>query len=389
MEIVGVDNTTPKIKILYIQQHTRSFAGVEHVIDTVCSEISKKYGAIFDIDVLYTSSHANRPPGKPSYHEIECLTHGRFDLMRTCRRVVKSKDYALVIIPQIEPAVIVMMACLGIRRNFAVYLHGNPQRERSHWKAKLLFFIMKAYFLRRLSNVFGTSPRQLESFNTMFRSRVHHTWLPNPVRRFEMAERKQQGDQGSVTFINVGRFDYQKGQDILISAFYELTKTHRNVKLKVVGYGATEANLREMVDKLNLQSVVSFEYFPDSPAPALIESDVYISTSRWEGWSLAICEALRFGLPVISTNCDFGPSDILVDSRLGKLIEEGAIKQLAAAMSYYADHLDDEMAHADYRKNYIGRFDVDRVVVEHANALLAATTSRVLGKGTAIDFTDR
>jgi glycosyltransferase involved in cell wall biosynthesis len=370
---LSIRETSPSVtKVLYIQQNTRSFAGVEHVVDTICSELARRYQGRIEVDVLYTSTHQSRPAEKPAYHEITCLTHGRLDLLRACRDVVKSKDYALVVVPQIEPAAIVMLACLGIPRKFAVYLHGNPHREQSHWKARILFFLMRNYFLRNVTGIFGTSPKQLESFRIMFNSQVQQTWLPNPVRRFELDDRKVGGPSGEVTFVNVGRFAYQKGQDILLAAFAEVSRLRSNVRLKLVGYGADEVKLREQVALLKLEDLVSFEHLPDSPLPALATSDIFVSTSRWEGWSLAICEALRCGLPVISTDCEFGPSDILIDRRLGQLVAVDDRDALVAAMLHYADHLEEERSHFEYRKDYVSRFDVERVVDVHASALIAA-----------------
>jgi len=97
-----------------------------------------------------------------------------------------------------------------------------------------------------------------------------------------------------------------------------------------------------------------------------------MSTSRWEGWSLAICEALRFGLPVVSTDCDFGPSDILTDPRLGRLTALNDENQLVDAMTYYVDNLAAEKAHASYRKDYIDRYSAENVVQLHASALESA-----------------
>ncbi|QXZ80836.1 glycosyltransferase [Rhizobium sp. L51/94] len=360
-----------KIKILYIQQNTKSFAGVEHVVDTVCSEISRKFGASIELDVLYTSEHKNRPKSRPAYNEITHISRNTLHMMKICRRTVACKDYQLVVVPQIEPAVLVMIACLGIPQRIAVYLHGNPHRECSHWKAKVLFFLMKFYFLRHVSDVFGTSPRQLESFRKMFGSEVRQTWLPNPVRRFD-DQSNCAIDQDFVTFVNVGRFTHQKGQDILISAFSELARIRKNVRLKIVGYGEDEAALRQQVLQLNMQSVITFDNLPDNPAPALSASDVFVSTSRWEGWSLAICEALRFGMPVVSTDCQFGPSDILTDEKLGRLVQADKIEQLVAAMAYYVDNLRYEKTYSDYRKAYVSRFDVDQIVDVHAAAILTA-----------------
>ncbi|WP_112410776.1 glycosyltransferase [Rhizobium sp. BK312] len=361
---------SPK-RILYIQPGTSSFAGIERVVDTICSALSDKYPADFDIDVLYTSEHKNRPHGTQSYNIIDRIVHNRRELMSVLRDVIGAKDYDLVVVPQIEPTVICMIACIGIRRNFAMHLHGNPRLEPSHLKAKILFFLMRIYFIKRLTYVFGTSPRQLESFKAMFRSSVRQYWLPNPVRRFD-ALQKPEGEEGCVTFVNVGRFSFQKGQDILLTAFAEAYKLRPNIRLKVVGYGDGEAELRNQIRDLGLAAVVSVEHHPDNPSPALAASDVYVSTSRWEGWSLAICEALRFGLPVISTDCEFGPSDILVDRRLGLLVPVSGGEELVKAMLYYCDHLEEERAHAEFRQNFIDIYDTERVVDVHADALRIA-----------------
>ncbi|SEI00560.1 Glycosyltransferase involved in cell wall bisynthesis [Rhizobium tibeticum] len=359
-------------KILYIQPGTHSFAGIERVVDTICSNLTERYGNDFEIDVLYTTSHNNRPATR-MYNAIDRRPRSRLELMQTFRDVIKSKDYSLVVVPQIEPAVIAMASCIGLRRNFAVHLHGNPQRERSHMKARILFFLMKVFFLRRTSCIFGTSPRQLESFRSMFSGPTPLYWVPNPVRKFEGIDNGVvRGEDGRVTFVNVGRFSHQKGQDILLQAFAELYKVRKNVRLKIVGHGANEPELRHAIRRLGLDDVATIEHHPDNPQPALTTSDIYVSTSRWEGWSLVICEALRFGLPVIATDCEFGPSDILIDERLGRLVAADGGKALVDAMVYYCDHLDAERASARFRQAFIDRFSIENVLDIHADALRAA-----------------
>ncbi|MDM9625177.1 glycosyltransferase [Rhizobium sp. S152] len=367
------DRSQRRMKILYIQPGTSAFAGIERVVDAVCTMLADRFPEDFEVDVLYTSVHKNRPTEARGYNVIDRVAYGRLDLMRIFRSVIKSKDYSVVVVPQIEPTVICMAACIGLNRRFAVHLHGNPKRERSHFKAKILFFMMRVYFLSRVSYVFGTSPRQLDSFKKMFNSRVPQVWVPNPVRAFDLSETPPSGaSSGTVTFVNVGRFAFQKGQDILLQAFSELVRIRPNVKLRIVGYGIGEADLRAEISRLGIDAYVSIEHYPINPQPALATSDVYISTSRWEGWSLAICEALRFGLPVISTDCEFGPSDILVDPRLGRLVPVSGRKPLVDAMAYYYDNLSLEILHSEFRKAFIDRYSPERVVEIHAEALRIA-----------------
>ncbi|MDQ0562015.1 glycosyltransferase involved in cell wall biosynthesis [Rhizobium mesoamericanum] len=367
------DQSRRRLKILYIQPGTSSFAGIERVVDNVCTMLADRFAEDFEVDVLYTSVQKNRPTQSRGYKVIDRVAHGRLELMRIFRSVIKAKDYGLIVVPQIEPAVICMAACIGLKRRFALHLHGNPKREAGHLKAKILFFLMRVYFLSRVSYVFGTSPRQLESFKEMFNSKTPQAWVPNPVRSFDLSEALSSLEAtGIVTFVNVGRFAFQKGQDILLQAFSELIKIRPNVRLRIVGYGSGEADLRAEITRLSLDEAVSIEHYPISPHPALATSDIYVSTSRWEGWSLAICEALRFGLPVISTDCEFGPSDILVDDRLGRLVPVSGGAALVEAMAYYCDNLVLERSHSEYRKTFIDRYSPERVVEIHAQAIRSA-----------------
>lgn len=363
--------SSPRLKILYVVPGTRQYAGIERVVDEVSAELADKHGASFDVDVLFTRVFENYEVGERSYNKIVRSPTTKSELLRVAREVVSSKEYDLVIVPQIEATVIFWMACLGLPRKFVLHLHGNPRRERRHLKAKILFSVMRRLVLPRLAAVFGTSPRQLQAFRTQFPSDIPHVWVPNPVRQFETHATAH--DAAVVTFVNVARFAYQKGQDLLIAAFAQLCRKRPNVRLRLVGYGPNEAQHRETIERLGLTDVVSIEYHPHDPGAALSTSDVYVCSSRWEGWSIAICEALRCGLPVVSIDCEFGPSDILTDRRLGRLVplseSDESVEGLVEAMSYYCDHLHEARRDAEFRKTYIQRFNLDRVARVHADAI--------------------
>jgi glycosyltransferase involved in cell wall biosynthesis len=359
-----------RLKVLYILPPTRSYAGIERVIDEICSEIAGRYGGEIDLDVLYTSAYKGAND-HPAYNKIQHCVRGRLDLMRTVRRVARRKDYQLVVVPQVESTVLYWLSCLGTGKKFVLYLHGNPRCEMSHLKAKIMFFVMRTVVLRRLAAVFGTSPKQLRSFRALFPHRAPHFWVPNPVRTFDDADQQRPPGEG-VTFVKVGRFAYQKGHDILLRAFAQVHAARGQARLVLVGYGADEPALRAQITALGLDEAVRIAYLPHSPGPALAAADVYVSASRWEGWSLAICEALRFGLPVVATDCEFGPSDILTDPRLGRLTPPGDEAALAAGMIHYCDHLEEARADAAFRRAYVQRFDAGAVVHVHAEALAAA-----------------
>jgi glycosyltransferase involved in cell wall biosynthesis len=365
-------------KILYIVPPTRTFAGIERVIDEICSELAHVYKETFDVDVLHLSNYRNHVIGERNYNKIQRLTDSRRDLISNIRNTVKEKNYDLVVVPQIEAAVVSWFCCLGLRRKIVLYLHGNYKLENTHTKARILFYVMRKFIIHQLSGVFGTSPKQLDSFKGSFPSNIPHYWTPNPVRKFEEPTKNKVGEsEDRIVFVNVGRFSVQKGQDILIDAFAMVYSVRSDVRLKLVGFGDREKYLRKKIGERGLDGVVSIEYHPSNPYVALSQSDIYVSSSRWEGWSLTICEALRFGLPVVALDCEFGPSDILADRRLGILVSPESEDELVNSMLYYCNNLDKERQHAEYRRNYIDRYSVEHVIKVHAGALLRSSLDSV------------
>lgn len=361
-----------KLNILYMQPGTTIFAGVERVVDTICTELAAHHSEDFNVDVLRVSQHHCYPLEPRQYNSLMRPVRSRLHLMRVLRQVIKEKRYDLVVVPQIDPTVIFWFARLGLKQPIAMHLHGNPSREDGHLKAKILFFLLRHVVLRRIVSVFGTSPRQLETFKNLFDCNRPLFWVPNPVRFFEEPPLDHRHVSGVIRFVNVGRFDFQKGQDILIDGFAKLYARRKDVRLSLVGYGSEESALTAQIQRLGLSDIISLEHHPDNPEKALFASDVFVATSRWEGWSLAICEALRCGLPVVSTDCEFGPSDILVDPRLGRLVppnDEGALVDM---MNYYCDQIEQERAFSDFRRAYIDQYSVEKTATVHADAIRAS-----------------
>lgn len=362
-----------KTRVLYIVPPTRSFAGIERVTDSICSALATEYQSDLDVSVLYTSPFEQIVGQPRPYHVILSFSDGRLDLLRRVRKTIAGGRFDLVVVPQVEATAVFWLACLGIRRRFILYLHGNPRLERRSFKASALFEVMRLLVLPRLVRVFGTSPRQLDAFRSDYPSKVEHVWVANPVRSFDAPVPVPAPAIGRpVRFVTVGRFAYQKGYDILLRAFAAFCEKRGDAELALVGYGEEEPAIRSLIDELGLAGRVTIQHYPDSPAIPLSNSDVYLSGARWEGWSLAICEALRFGLPVVAFDCEFGPSDIIVDDRLGRLVPLGDTAGFVKAMVHYHDHVVSERRHAQYRIDYIDRFSLDKVVHAHARALLAA-----------------
>lgn len=121
--------------------------------------------------------------------------------------------------------------------------------------------------------------------------------------------------------LNVGRNHKQKNQELLLRSFSHVVKVIDNARLIIIGEGEERASLARLTEELGLQRFVDFMDFTANPFPFYKKADVFVLSSRWEGFGNVIVEAMSVGTPVISTNCPGGPKEILNYGEYGVLVE--------------------------------------------------------------------
>ncbi|WP_180075880.1 glycosyltransferase [Acinetobacter sp. YH12106] len=123
--------------------------------------------------------------------------------------------------------------------------------------------------------------------------------------------------------VNVGKFKRQKRHDILIEAY---AKANVQEKLVLVGTGELLESSKKLVKSLGIEGKVVFTGFKKNPYPYIKHAKLMVVSSDFEGFSIAILEALALGTPIISTDCPSGPREILP---IKNLVEIGDIKSFA------------------------------------------------------------
>ena len=131
--------------------------------------------------------------------------------------------------------------------------------------------------------------------------------------------------------LSVGTLKAQKDHACLIKAF-SLLPVSLNAKLTILGDGPLRAELAALVDSLGLLGRVALPGFSVDPYPWFRSADLFVLSSRWEGFGNVIVEALECGVPVVSTDCPSGPAEILADGRFGKLVPVDDPVALAAGI---------------------------------------------------------
>lgn len=130
--------------------------------------------------------------------------------------------------------------------------------------------------------------------------------------------------------LSVGNFSEVKNHPMLLRAFADLRR--KEAHLMLLGQGPDEPRLRALAAALNIQDRVIFAGFHTDPAPYYATADLFVLSSNREGLPTVLVEALSMGLPVVSTDCQSGPAEILENGRWGRLVPVGDRKALTAAI---------------------------------------------------------
>lgn len=121
--------------------------------------------------------------------------------------------------------------------------------------------------------------------------------------------------------ICVGRLNEQKGYEYLIDAWHIVYQKHPDWKLDVFGYGEIKEELQKRITDKGLEDSLKLNEPTLAIMDEYLNSSLYIMSSRYEGFGMVLIEAMACGVPCVSFDCPYGPSDIINDGEDGLLVE--------------------------------------------------------------------
>lgn len=161
--------------------------------------------------------------------------------------------------------------------------------------------------------------------------------IPNPVLDYSFENKMSAPiehpwfDKLTPVILGVGRLTRQKGFDNLLQAF-NIVRLKTPSKLIILGNGENRQSLENLIRSLKLDKIVDMPGHVSNPYAYMSRASVFVLSSRWEGPGHALIEALATGTPAVSTDCPFGPKDVLLNGQAGLLTPVDDPQALAKAI---------------------------------------------------------
>jgi poly(glycerol-phosphate) alpha-glucosyltransferase len=136
----------------------------------------------------------------------------------------------------------------------------------------------------------------------------------------------------------IARLSDVKQVDHIIHALGKIRENNPDARLEVLGDGPNLSALESLTAELGLQKSVRFRGFVPRAADELPRAGLLLLTSKYEGQSLAVLEALAAGTPAVSYDIRYGPREMIIPGVTGALVPPGGVAALAAAAADILGH---------------------------------------------------
>lgn len=264
-----------------------------------------------------------------------------YSVLPLARYLCNARPDALVSFMDHANVAAIAAAALARRRTpvFAsVHVAWTKTLRNSNWKFRLLARIARFAYRYAAGIIFVSKGAAIAAKDCLGLDFSHVRVIYNPVITEDLFSKAQTeiehpwfSEGHAPVILSIGRLTEQKQFATLIRSFARL-RSVSPTKLMILGEGEERPALEALVKNLALSDDVALPGFVGNPYPYLRRASVFVLSSAWEGLPTVLVEALALGVPIVSTDCPSGPSEILGDGQYGTLVPVGDIEAMAVAM---------------------------------------------------------
>ena len=264
-----------------------------------------------------------------------------------------------------------ILSCKNIKNLKIVLIERNHLDELKYYKnfkdflKKIIikWFIKKTYY--KSDAIIGISKKlsiDLEKFCKKKVFTIYNPALDNKTFKsitFKNNFLNKLKKKKIFTILNVSFFEPQKDHFTLLRAFKIFNDTNKKSHLILIGKGSLENKIKEFIKTNGLVKFVTIYNNCNNPQIFFKNSDLFILSSVYEGFGNVVVESLYNKCPIITSNCNAGPSEIIDNGKYGDLYPVGNVNELVNKINSHYLHPKKLKMKCCKSKNYIKRFNTN------------------------------
>jgi glycosyltransferase involved in cell wall biosynthesis len=318
---LGAGGTERVVSLLVNDRHARG--DDVHIFAFVSDDDTSYFNLPEEVIVHRLPDHATGPFSRGILKSVKRIFRLRAEL-RNLR-----PDVVLSFLTKINIVCLLSTRWLGIP--VLISERNNPDAQPKHFLWKMI----EPLILRQAHRLIMQTQAITKKLPMSLRAKA--VVIGNPCDRGQTA----QSDGKALRAVAAGRLVDQKGFDTLIEAFACISADVPEWSLTIYGEGPHRKRLQDRIEALDIEDRVSLPGVTAKAGSWVDAAALFVLSSRYEGFPNVLTEAMAAGLPVISTQCDFGPAEIVDDGVSGLLVPVDDVGHLAAALKMLM--LDDVM----------------------------------------------
>ena len=370
------------MKIVYVIDSLASKGGAERIVSDKLNYMAEHYG--YDVYIITCYQNQQKDPNtyylseKVSQINLNISYYRQYRYRYPQRLWVKWTIYRRLIqllkdtVRQIDPDVLVALGYFmadvvtGIPCRAVKLVESHDARSFSmlgkglkrSFLSKIYIKLYRKYSLRQVERqadlIVTLSEAEAKEWVKAKRVEVIPNFTVMPVWRQSTCQNKR--------VMAAGRLEWQKGFDRLIASWAMVHDKHPDWHLHIFGSGTMKHQLIEQITFHGLEEVITIHPYTSAIDKEYSDSSIFALSSRFEGFGLVLLEAMQSGLPCVTFDCPFGPSEVVVDNQTGFVVDKGDVATFADKLCCL---IEDESLRKRFSEASVERakhYDVEKVM---------------------------